>query len=63
MTALTFIIGAFALWITVNLVWEITVNPLTLFDGKPVSGSFSGFEEFRMPRIFQWQITCFSSNP
>jgi len=32
MTALTFIIGAIALWITVNLVWDITVNPLTLFD-------------------------------
>ena len=35
MTALTFIIGAFALWITVHLVWEISVNPLTLFDRPP----------------------------
>ncbi|MDP6766828.1 MAG: DMT family transporter, partial [SAR324 cluster bacterium] len=35
MTALTFIIGAFALWTTVHLVWEITVNPLTLFERPP----------------------------
>ena len=35
MTALTFIIGAFALWITVHLVWEISVNPLTFFERPP----------------------------
>ena len=35
MTALTFIIGAFALWITVRLAWEISVNPLTLFERTP----------------------------
>mgnify|MGYP001498285237 FL=1 len=34
-TALTFIIGAFALWITVRLAWEISVNPLTLFERTP----------------------------
>ena len=35
MTALTFIIGAFALWITVRLAWQISVNPLTLFERAP----------------------------
>ena len=35
MTALTFIIGAFALWITVRLAWQISVNPLTLFERPP----------------------------
>lgn len=34
-TALTFIIGTAALWVTVGFVWNIWVDPLTLFDRPP----------------------------
>ncbi len=36
-TALTFILGTVALWLTVGSAWNIWVNPLTLFDREPVA--------------------------